>query len=376
MKQPFFAGPLDREQLGLGIETLRPLLILIMCLAHVPLLHHYNHPMVGLDAPQSLLGPFLRDVLARVAVPVLTVLSGYLAWYSLQRRSYPQFLGEKTRRILLPFLLWNLIALGLVGLLFWLFEVDYAGVLARIQSPADLVRVLLGYNAIPVNQPTYFLRDLFLILLCVPLISLITRQREVGLLVAAVLAGLILTVLPLSISLAGHGLLYRNDMPLFFLLGFIVARHGLPVPASRRLPAALICALLLLASAAIAVFLSQTKPAVESYLRFRPLLGLLALAALPFALSLIAAGHHRWPVRLLQRLSPYSYSIFLSHMLIAIVVSADLPDPASRWLHGLQIDNWAPWWLQLAFMTVYLILCIALGWGVKTAFDGARRSRA
>lgn len=373
MNDPIVTGRLDRQQLSLGFEVLRPLLILAMCLAHIPLLHHYTHPAIGIDAPQSLLGPFVRDVFARATVPMLTAMSGYLAWHSFQRRSYPQFALEKIRRILLPFLLWNLIALGLVYLLFRAFGVDFGGHLERIQSTSDLVLVLLPYNAMPVNVPTYFLRDLFLILLCVPVVMLITRQRWIGLAVAIALLGLMLTVMPLFISVAGHGILHRNDMPLFFLLGFIVARHGTALPATRALPAAVVCAGVLLAGVATAVLLSQLKPAVETYLRFRPLLGLLALAALPFAASLIAAGRDRWPVIVLQRLSPYSYSIFLSHFLIAMVISANLSDPVSRWLQALQIDNWSPWWLQLAFVFVFLLLCVTLGGLVKIFHDQASR---
>jgi len=340
-----------------------------MCLAHIPLLEHYPHPLVGLDTPQSLVGPWLRDVLARITVPVLTVISGFLAWRSACSRSYVKLVAEKVRRILLPFLLWNLIALGLVFLMFRLFGLDFADHLARIQSPGDFLRVVVAHNAMPVNLPTYFLRDLFLILLCVPIFSLLTRRLWLGLLVAMVLSGLMLTVLPLFISLGGNVILYRNDMPLFFLLGFIIARHGNGLPSPSSLVSVVVCVGLLMASLGIAVALGQLKPPVELYLRLRPLLGLLALAALPFAISLIVAGRERWPVLALQRLSPYSYSIFLSHFLIAMVITANLPDPISRWLQTLQVDNWAPWWVQLGYISAYLLLCIGLGWVVKTVYD-------
>lgn len=367
---------LDRAQLSLGVEVTRPLLILLMCLAHIPLLHHYIHESVGLHAPASLLGPFLKDVLSRATVPALTAIAGYLAWQSSRRRTYPAFVLEKSRRILVPFLLWNLIALGLVYLLLLTFGISYNGHPERIQSPMDLALVLLPYNAMPVNVPTYFLRDLLLILLCVPLFRLITHRLWVGLLAAAVLLGLMLTVLPLSLNLGGHGILYRNDMPLFFLFGFLAARHARGIPAIRVRPAGWVLAAALLACLLVVIALGQLKPSVETYVRFRPLLGLGALAVLPFAFSLIAAGRNRWPVRALQRLSPYSYSIFLSHFLIAILITANLPGPVSRWLHGLQIDNWAPLWLQCGFIVLYLGLCIGLGWTVKTLYDQLARREA
>ena len=364
---------LDRAQLSLGVEVIRPLLILLMCLAHIPLLQHYIHESVGLQAPASLLGPFLKDVLARATVPALTAIAGYLAWQSSQRRAYPAFVLEKTRRILVPFVLWNLIALGLVYLLLLAFGISYGGHLERIRSPMDLALVLLPYNAMPVNVPTYFLRDLFLILLCVPVFRLITHRLSIGLLAAGALLGLMLTVLPLSISLGGHAILYRNDMPLFFLLGFLAARHARGIPAIHARPATWVLAAALLASLIVVVMLGQLKPSVETYVRFRPLLGLGALAVLPFAFSLIAAGRDRWPVLALQKLSPYSYSIFLSHFLIAIVITANLSDPISRWLHGLQINNLSSWWLQSGFVMTYLLLCIGLGWIVKTIHDQVAR---
>lgn len=360
---------LEHDSLSLAIDVLRPVLILVMCLAHIPLLHSYPHPMVSLEMPQSVLGPLLRDVLARNTVPALTVISGYLACQSFSYKSYPLFVGDKLRRILLPFLLWNVITLGFLYLLFVQFQVDLGGHIAPIDSLSDTARALLGYNTVPVNIPTYFLRDLFLILLCVPLFHWVTHRAWAGVAVAMLLLGLMMSVLPLFISIGGHGLLYRNDMPLFFLLGYLIARHGIRVPRIGPSTSLVVCLTLLPASVIATVWLAQAKPPVECYLRFRPLLGLGMLAALPFAVNLIRAGRDGWAVRAIRWLSPFSYSIFLSHILIAYAIGANLPDPASRWLHELQIDNGSPLWVQFIYVAAFLIACLGLGASVKTIHD-------
>src|SRR3546814_3236826 len=55
------------------------------------------------------------ELLGRSAVPLLGMISGWLVAGSASHRTYGAFIGGKTRTILLPILLWNLLALLIIS---------------------------------------------------------------------------------------------------------------------------------------------------------------------------------------------------------------------------------------------------------------------
>src|SRR3546814_14594452 len=55
------------------------------------------------------------ELLGRSAVPLLGMISGWLVAGSASHRTYGAFIGGKTRTILLPMLLWNLLALLIIS---------------------------------------------------------------------------------------------------------------------------------------------------------------------------------------------------------------------------------------------------------------------
>src|SRR3546814_5882313 len=57
----------------------------------------------------------LMELLGRSAVPLLGMISGWLVAGSASHRTYGAFIGGKTRTILLPMLLWNLLALMIIS---------------------------------------------------------------------------------------------------------------------------------------------------------------------------------------------------------------------------------------------------------------------
>src|SRR3546814_6981511 len=84
----------------------------------------YVHAWTGLDggrltlADSSTQGVFrwvLMELLGRSAVPLLGMISGWLVAGSASHRTYGAFIGGKTRTILLPMLLWNLLALLIIS---------------------------------------------------------------------------------------------------------------------------------------------------------------------------------------------------------------------------------------------------------------------
>src|SRR3546814_19755885 len=71
-----------------------------------------NH---GLDWTSGLYW-FLVEVFSRSSVPLLSVISGWLVAASIDRRDYWGFVREKAQGLLGPMLVWNLIAVTLVGI--------------------------------------------------------------------------------------------------------------------------------------------------------------------------------------------------------------------------------------------------------------------
>ena len=88
----------------------------------------YVHAWTGLTGPdlaasdhtaQGLLRWVLSDLLGKAAVPLLSLVSGWLAAGSLARRGAVSFVRGKVRTVVLPMVLWNAIAVILVGGAAW-----------------------------------------------------------------------------------------------------------------------------------------------------------------------------------------------------------------------------------------------------------------
>ena len=155
------------------------------------------------------------ELFGRGAVPLLSIVSGWLVARSLARRGPRDFLAGKARCVLLPMLLWN--ALAIVA-------VSGAGALGLPNVPLFggvdwIADNLFNLNrAGDVNVQTAFLRDLFLCMLAAPLL---VRLRAAWLL--ALMAGV-------AIWAVGGWMLYlllRPSILLFFIGGLLVRRHGL-----------------------------------------------------------------------------------------------------------------------------------------------------
>ncbi len=187
----------------------------------------YVHAWTGLDGaalarlndtPQGLLRWALIELLGRGAVPLLSIIAGWLVAASLTRRGWGAFLTDKARSILAPMVLWNALALILVS------GAAFAG---WIQAPTpaswwwtiDELFCLATPNDINVQTP--FLRDLFV---CMVLAIALVRLPSPLLLAIAGLA------LAWSLSSISFLLLLRPSILLFFILGILTRRHGLAIP--------------------------------------------------------------------------------------------------------------------------------------------------
>ncbi|KQN08477.1 acyltransferase family protein [Sphingomonas sp. Leaf28] len=178
---------------------------------------------------QAILRTVLGEVFGRSAVPLLGMISGWLVVSTAMRQPYGAFLRGKARTILLPMLLWNAIAILLVGAAATFGDLK-APTPSSIGWTLNELVPLVHANDINVQMP--FLRDLFVAMMIAPLL---VRASSRWLAVVSIM------VVAWSVSGVRVPLLLRPQILLFFTAGIAARRFGVP-EAVARWPVAL-CAL-------------------------------------------------------------------------------------------------------------------------------------
>lgn len=251
---------------------------------------------------QEILRWILMDVFGRSAVPLLGCISGWLVGGSMRTRNWPDHVRRKARTILLPMILWNMLAIMLVS-----GAAHFAGLSApQPQSVMWLVQEIFILTRNPdINVQMPFLRDLFLCMLAAPLL---VRAPSLILWLVVLGAG--------GAHIAGYGppILMRASILFFFTLGMLARRRGAEeqVATLPMIAVALPFALLTLG---------------ELLVTLRPEMKLLPVpgAALDLALRVSAAlffwrlawglaGTHARNG--LLRLEPFVFFLFCSHLIL------------------------------------------------------------
>ncbi|QUD86834.1 acyltransferase family protein [Phenylobacterium montanum] len=322
----------------------------------------YVHAWTGLTGPelaavgssgQGMLRWTLAELLGRAAVPLLSMISGWLAAGSLARRPWPAFLRGKARTVLAPMVLWNALAILLVG---------GAASLGLIAAPRPTgwawtlneLFCLTKPDDIDVQMP--FLRDLTVCLALAPVLARLETR---------LLAAVAVFVLAWSVWDVQTLLLLRPSILLFFVLGLLARRSGAPRWVAGRSLVWLGAPYLALAGASIwlqtggQAFAAAWPPAAEALglaMRFSAALFFWALA------WRLAASRVAEP---LLRLEPFIFLLFCAHMIVI-------------WLAGPQVGRLtgplgAPLYPLFLLAQPVLVLgaVVALGRGLRRLTPGA-----
>ena len=278
----------------------------------------YVHAWTGLGgdemaaqmrSAQDLLRWTVVELFGRSAVPLLSLISGWLVAGSLAKRDAHSFLGSKARTVLLPMLLWNAVAMLLVVGAGWIGWVR-APLMGDGAWIAD--NLLSLTRAGDINVQTAFLRDLFLCMLAAPLL---VRLRTGWLLAIGALAAL------WWVSLWQPPLLLRPSILAFFVGGIVARRHGLAERAAllplwrAALPFLLVVPVkiwLSVENGGTANFHLHVTAAVDLITRAAAAL-LVWRAANALAARPMSAG--------LLRLERYAFFLFCSHLLFMWLVA-------------------------------------------------------
>lgn len=358
---------MDRREVSVFIEVMRPVLTLVVCLVHVPLLQGYHGGDVGLFDTDTLLAPFLQDTFARSAVPLLTIFSGYLACLSLSRKRYGDYAWGRVRSLLVPFLLWNV----LLALLLHVSHqrTGYPEMMAVTEHNGALENLgfVFGLSSFPVNYPLYFLKDLFLIALLLP--PVLARMRPWLFLCAGAFL-LVFCVHRSAVTVGDVLLIYRSDMLLFFLLGYGLARFDLidRLPRFRPADDGFVVAVFFALCIVMTGLLVRYDPDLDVYTtRIKLPLSLLFLCAVPAIAALVRRHADSAFVTLARKLSSYSFTLFLVHGPVGFLVEYVVLK------YRIPVGNARPMWEQALFVLAFLLLSCVVAWVVASLYRAGRR---
>lgn len=158
----------------------------------VVLIHSYNSAWQSVEFESGPSLPyFLSRILPTFAVPLFFAISGYLFFLNSPRLTASAYANKLNRRkgtLLLPYLLWNLIAFGLYAL-----KDVFSGI--PLQNPLSFHLLWdshtlgkaftnwAGWNiaagTAPVQQPLWFVRDLMILVLLSPVIYVLLRKLRI-----------------------------------------------------------------------------------------------------------------------------------------------------------------------------------------------------
>lgn len=298
------------KEVSAVIRVLRPVLIVLVVLAHIPWTHNNPHTRDFTLSIQSFLLAVATGTIPAAAVPTLSLISGYLGYSSYQRRKYLGTILEKLRKLILPLVFWNLVmALYIV----WLQSRElpmrkdlalYAG------SAYDWLRALTAHNSIPANPPLYFLHDLFISFLLMPVAFLLIRSRLATSAAIAVLGAM-------TIARYNPPFIVRVDIPFWFFVGLAAAHFGIATKIAISRTTALYMALLALVLAAVTTLVAFTN----LKFMYAYLLKVFNLFGPPTVLALALNYYSTAPGRILANVSKYSFTLFLTHAFVIAVFS-------------------------------------------------------
>lgn len=174
----------------------RVLCILFMSYVH---LHFFNLP--GADFPLTEI--IIVDTFGRSSVPLLSVLSGYFMVNFFSKRPYTTAALSRGRSLIVPMLIWNLIACLLLGFTYPIWNALFA-----ITDSSKLIYLT-------------FLRDLFIMSLLTPVL-VVCAKKAPPIFIAAVLAYYVLGW--------SNIVILRPQIAFFFSLGIFFAIYPQPLP--------------------------------------------------------------------------------------------------------------------------------------------------
>lgn len=309
------------KQTSAGITLIRPFLIILVTLAHVPGIDSVGMinraTELGFD---SWFGVFLKGVLSKGGVPLLSLFSGYLAVYSLEKYGYFKLCLKKAERLVWPLFWANLLFIILI---------IYPGQSIDPSHRPDLhiypfnwlgwFQATFAYHRIPANPPLYFLKDLYTCFLLIPILFLVAKVRYLNILVIPWMAYKCIYLKSVFIFPVFPTWFFRFDIVFAFYLGILLFHWNKDLVFNNRpLNLSLISLYAIVCGLTSAFYVVNTREEYEVlYLWLDFIVKISSVLGCVAIMSLLSA-RQSWLSRVLTELSPYSYPLFLTHVFIFI----------------------------------------------------------
>ena len=210
------------------IEWLR-----FFCVVAVVLIHSVGSPLDGNEVISFRYGAYdtirilFSEGLCRVAVPIFFLISGYLFFVRLEewdRNIWLKKIKKRVRTLLVPYLIWNCIAICISLLTLYTKFIIKGG-----ESP-DMVAWYngigglrafwdSGVGGLPINYPLWFIRDLMVVVILTPLVfQYVKKTGIIGLIMLY-----LVYVLDFKVKISG----FSSEGLFFFSLGAFFAIHDI-----------------------------------------------------------------------------------------------------------------------------------------------------
>ena len=170
-----------------NIELIRLIAVVLITFTHTR--HHLESGVLF----------FIVESVPKVGTLLLSIISGYLYWTI--SRTKTNLLQKKIKSLLIPYLISNILIIVIAVGLYVFFNINF---LNRLSYDFSLITEgLLSLHIPPINPPTYFIRDIFVVFLMIDLL----KNKNLK------------TLLFLIPILIFGKLLIRVDILLLFILG-------------------------------------------------------------------------------------------------------------------------------------------------------------
>ena len=210
------------------IEWLR-----FFCIAAVVLQHAKGCPLDGNEVVSFRYGAYdtirilFSDGLCRVAVPIFFLISGYLFFVRLEKWDkgiWLEKIKKRMRTLLVPYLLWNFIAIAFSLSILYLQFILKGGESPDIVAWYDGIDGLRAFwnsggGGHPINYPLWFIRDLMVFVILAPLVFQYIKKTGIIGLIILYLA----YVLDFWVKIPG----FSAEGLFFFAFGAYFAIHGI-----------------------------------------------------------------------------------------------------------------------------------------------------
>lgn len=288
-----------------------------MSFAHIGILNQMGpiNSATALDF-NSWMTVYLKAGVAKSGVPLLSLISGYLAVMSLERYGYFKLLLRKARRLVWPLFWSNLLFIILIT---YPSQAHDASVRPDLQiHPFNWLgwfQATFAYYRLPANQPLYFLKDLYTCFLLLPLLVVVARIKYLNLAVLVWMAYKCIYLKSAFLLMVFPFWFLRFDIVFAFYIGILLYFWNRDlVIQSNRINLGLVSMFMVVTGLASAMYVVLAKPEHLVLFLWTDFLVKVCSVIGCIGLMSLLVNNPGGASRFFSWLSPFAYTLFLTHM--------------------------------------------------------------